>query len=60
MHAFLNICFYLIFIFLVERAISFYGVNMHCSVWDVLMLIGLAFFSIALNVVSYTITEQAR
>lgn len=36
MHAFLNICFYLIFIFLVERAISFYGVNMHCSVWDVL------------------------
>lgn len=38
--------FYLIFIFLVEKAISFYGVNMHCSVWDVLSYVDrFSFFS---------------
>lgn len=36
--------FYLIFIFLVEKAIGFYGVNMHCSVWDVLSYVDLVFF----------------
>lgn len=52
--------FYLIFIFLVEKAISFYGVNMHCSVWDVLSYVDrFSFFFIVLNIVPYTITEQA-
>lgn len=36
---------YLIFIFLVERAIRFYGVNVHYSVWDALSYVdGFSFF----------------